>query len=809
VLCGLAQSFASQRPLVWVVEDLQFAPSDSLDMIQSLARVADGERMLLLLTSRSSASDDRLHLDTGAARLHRIRLPRLSARDVGELVNQYFGSDVLADRLAPQVAYKSDGVPFVALEILHALKESGRVERHTDGTWIEVARIEDLPLPSTVREMVALRLGKISDEDRQILDAASVSGFEFDVAMVARVLERTKVDILQRLAILERRWRLVRSAVEKLCFDHHTVHEVVYGDLMEVLREEYHRVYATHMARDIGDGTLDGLTAYRLVHHSLVGGASEISHRCLDAALVHLGETHQHARTIELVDKVLRAPDTLGGEDRARLLLRVCQPGGAFDLLGAHQRQHELCVEAERLALETDDAALASRAAASLALALSHLERHDAALESAQRAVDSGRRSGDVAVECRAVGIQGTVLGIAGRISEARSEHEQQLELALRSGASELVATAINAVGSIHLMEGELDDARRCFDRAIELYSEQSNRRGEVQALGHVGIVLCLQHRLDEALELLSTQLEIVRELGDRRAEAVTACNIGVTLWNQGRHRRAREYERQAIALCRQIGDRGREALAEGIIGNSYWSEGRLQEARTHANRQIALFRAMGDRRGEAFAQCSLAAVQLSEGRLEEGRARLAAALVTGRETGDRQCESVALYNLAYVASELDDTAKASQLVDECLALCEAHGNHLVQGLALLLRGECVAPEQAVAAYETALSHARDFRLTACEVMALCELARRDDSHVDAADKALARHTRMLNAEQLRRARWLLWKATGDRTHLDAAKRSLDDARDRVDPEHRKQMVARRPTHAAIVRDSAELHARA
>ena len=44
-------------------------------------------------------------------------------------------------------------------------------------------------LPDSVRSMIDIKIGRLDDGQRRILDAGAVFGYEFDSAIVAQVLE--------------------------------------------------------------------------------------------------------------------------------------------------------------------------------------------------------------------------------------------------------------------------------------------------------------------------------------------------------------------------------------------------------------------------------------------------------------------------------------------------------------------------------------------------------------------------------------------------------------------------------------------
>ena len=68
--------------------------------------------------------------------------------------------------------------------------------------------------------------------------------------LVADVLEVRRVRLLQALAHLERRSGIVRAAGRTYRFDHHQIQEVLYSELPDELREEYHSLIAELKWRD-------------------------------------------------------------------------------------------------------------------------------------------------------------------------------------------------------------------------------------------------------------------------------------------------------------------------------------------------------------------------------------------------------------------------------------------------------------------------------------------------------------------------------------------------------------------------------
>jgi hypothetical protein len=84
------------------------------------------------------------------------------------------------------------------------------------GRWTLGQSVPDLrrDLPESVRGMIQRKIGQLGEDDRRLLVAASVQGYEFDSAVVARVLGRDAAEVEERLDELDRVHAFVRAVRE-------------------------------------------------------------------------------------------------------------------------------------------------------------------------------------------------------------------------------------------------------------------------------------------------------------------------------------------------------------------------------------------------------------------------------------------------------------------------------------------------------------------------------------------------------------------------------------------------------------------
>lgn len=697
-LATLARELARERPLVLLVEDLQFAEEAGRVVFGALAHALAGSPVLLIGTHRRGVEEAWRAPLTRMPHCASIELGRLGARDVASLLEEALGAAGLTDDLGYQLLVKSDGNPFFLLELLRGLREGNFLTRRADGTWAATRDLRELQLPSSVLDLIRARVSGLSEEDRDLIDVAACLGHEFDPVLVGQVCGLRRIPVLRAFARLEREHRLVRSAGRGYVFDQRQVQEVLYDQLNEQLREAYHGCLADELdaARDPADPRQAAAVAAHRLRAAQVDRLPEL----LDLALRHLEGAHEHEEVVRIVTAVLARPGLLERDDRIELLLRVGSGHGALDRLARRDHQLRLVDEAVELAGPDTDVDLRLRVHRALSQVRWRRSENEEAEAAARRAIELAVEAGNRRLEAAAWGDLGNPLNSMGRYEEAGEAHERHARLAR-----------------------ELDEPR-----------------GEAVALGNLGMAARMTGRVDEAAAHHERQLELAIEIGDPYVEANACANLGIVRRAQNDYEDARRLYERHSELCRRQGDREGEVRAVGNLANLLWSLGHLEEGRAQRARHLELCREIGYRRGEAIALFNLATSDHETGAPEQ-------ALQGFRECA-AVCQEIGFTHLwvavgvGRAAVLLDDEARRAEARDELLSTVE---NASAAGLhALATQSRCLlavateSPEHVAAALEAV--DATSDRL-ANEERLYCEkllwTATGDPSHLESAMQRL------------------------------------------------------------------------
>ncbi len=265
---GMLAAASADRPLVLLLDDIQWADKGSLLLLRHLSATDRPMRVLVLATYRDnevSALLDTLaalHRQTGVTR---VDLKGLDDGEVLQCVKAIVGGAKYdaALGLARAVHNETDGNPFFVTEVLRHLTETGAVSQ--DGRWAGGAG--KLTLPDSVREVIGARLARLGGDCGRVLALAAVIGRDFDVDLLARATEMKEDALLDALdhatdaALIQE----LSDGVGRYHFAHGLIQHALYQELSATRRAKAHRTIA--LALDELCGARPGQRIGELARH--------------------------------------------------------------------------------------------------------------------------------------------------------------------------------------------------------------------------------------------------------------------------------------------------------------------------------------------------------------------------------------------------------------------------------------------------------------------------------------------------------------------------------------------------------------
>jgi predicted ATPase/DNA-binding SARP family transcriptional activator len=505
---------SADRPVLLVLDDLQWATKATLLLLRHVMRSAEQVRVLIVGTYR----DTELSADHPLAELladfrrqpevDRLSLSGLHPGEVATFMAETAGHEMDEHglTLARTIHGETDGNPFFVREIIRHLTETGGIAQ---------LPVDELGVPDSVREVVARRLARLSDDANRALRLAAVIGTEFELPVVSTaggfddetvlcaleeaIAARVVIEVsatrfrfahaLIRVTLYDsltatRKVRLHRKAAQAI----ETIHESALDDYLPALAHHWARASApaADTTRAVGYATRAGdralaqlahdeaVTYYRQALELLGAAPGSVEGRRLPL-LIALGEAERRAGDTAHRETLLRACHLAAEQRDAVSLARaaLANTRGVYaSAIGEVDHERVAAFEAALDAVGGDDTPTRARLLAALAAEITWTGDRERRVLLADEALAIARRCGDAATLALVLLHRIFTIYSAVALDELLANTEELLALAERLDDPVIRTQALWLRGRILAPAGDMEDANRRFDAAERLAEE-------------------------------------------------------------------------------------------------------------------------------------------------------------------------------------------------------------------------------------------------------------------------------------------------------------------------------------------------
>jgi len=255
---------ARERPVVLVLEDLHWSDPSTIEWLDYYARRSDNARLMLIVTGRPEGPQQAVFRDLGArGHAHAIQL---------EAIDESCISDYLTVRLehppSPALAAltfsRTDGFPLFIDALVDQWLEHGLIQK-LNGHWSAAAADEELleGVPENLSQLIEQQLAGLQEEERVLLETASLAGSPFSAAAVAHAIEQSDEQTEALFGRMARSGRLIRNAGEDRWpdgtvtatfeFRHELYRQALYESIPSSRRARLHLALGDRLERGWGE----------------------------------------------------------------------------------------------------------------------------------------------------------------------------------------------------------------------------------------------------------------------------------------------------------------------------------------------------------------------------------------------------------------------------------------------------------------------------------------------------------------------------------------------------------------------------
>ena len=685
------EALARDRPLVVVLDDVNWGEPTFLDLVEHIAEWSRGAPILLVCLARPELLDERPAWSGGKLNSTSLLLEPLNDEEFDLLVSAHLGPGTLEEEVRAQIMQVAEGNPLFVEETVALLVGEGLLTRE-NGHWA-AAGLEKVPIPPTIQALLAARIDRLPAPERAVLERASVEGQVFHTGALGGLQEgRDGTARLVHALVRKELVRPERSAFpgeEAFRFRHILIRDAAYESIPKETRADLHEQFA--------DWLVEAAGARSLEYEEIVAYHLECAYR-LRAQLGPVGE-----RGRALADE---AAERLAGSAK-RAVARNDMPAAAtlyaratdlaaegplrIELLVAHARTLVEIGELDAAEMKLRDAVQEAEAAGDRRLAMrarvedQHLRLKTDPTETTEEARRVAESSlplfdefADEAGLASAWDLLGQVHLMACRYELRAEALARALEHARRAGDEREDAILIGLGTAPYWGPTPVDE---CTKRCEDLLAEIGGRRPTVEAalVGTLAGLEAMRGNFDEARGLYARQQSMHEDLGLPYSLAAATIMAGRIEMLAGEPAAAEAELRRGYVILEGMGELGVLSTLAAYLADAVYAQGRYDEADrlTHVSEDAAT---SDDIASHVWWRVTRARILARRGSHEEAERIGSEALALAEVTDDLVIRGRALTDLAEVRRLGEASDGSVPLLEEALRLFEAKGDTVSAG---------------------------------------------------------------------------------------------------------------------------------
>jgi tetratricopeptide (TPR) repeat protein len=559
---------AQVQPVAILIEDLHWADPSTVELIRLLVERAATAHLLLLCTARPE-----LHQQWSLRSHHtQIKLNRLSARNVREMIAQVATRSALANEAIDAMIERTGGVPLFVEELTRAVLESGR------------AKLATRDIPVTLNDSLMARLDLLGPA-KEVLQIGAVIGSEFSYELLHAVHPIAQQDLEAALgSAADAELVYVRGIAPDSTyqFKHALVRDAAHEALLKSRRKELHQRVA----------------------------------RVIDEKFPILKEGHPEL----LARHWAEAGETEPAMAQWKLAGKAAESRAAFKEAEESYEQALALINQLPESRDRDLHELELQTSISLT---SYYLRADAneSINAAERAVALSQKSGNLKQLADSTGYRWFLARTSGDIRLSSALADQTLEVARREGSAASLSFAQIAQFIVRYDLGDLGGAEKHFAAAQKFFEDPGYRRFMFPIIGlafaHASMNAWILGRIGAAREHEARMMVTVDK---NKPLAMAACTqyaaIIRTLIRD--HAEAQRLAAEAVDLCEKISFAQGAAASRCVLGYERTLLHHAAEGPALIRNGIAAMDAMASRSGLGALTALLAEALAHQGSLPE-----------------------------------------------------------------------------------------------------------------------------------------------------------------------------------------------
>jgi adenylate cyclase len=561
VVKKLLFSFSSQRPLLVIIEDVQWIDDASAEFLIQSSKEVKEYPILLIYSFRKS-----LKKKESIAGAKRIRLVPLKNTESDKLIRFIIKENSIYKLMKDKIITTANGNPLFIEEIVRGIEER-RLSADKDRLGNYPESFTDFQIPDTVQSIARARIDVLPVGLKEILYQASVLG------------KYIEMNLLQKITNLK--FKVLWETLKKLEKDEF-IEKVEAGPQTQT--QQYY-AFTHSLVQEIAYNSLLFKTRRNL--HAKIGSVMEEMYLSkIDAKVEELAYHFKNSN-----DKVKAVFYLNKAGDKAQSLY-------AFSNAINYYLDNIKILESTEL--EGKQLVQLSETYNKLAFSQSILGARKEAKENLNKALECCRKTKDKDNESLIIISMGNLYGDTGQWDKAIEYLQNSLLITKKLNNLKRKARIIKGIGLACLFKGDTSTGYSYLKESINICKEIKALDVYAMALNNIGIYYDMLGKWEKAIEAYKESLSIAKKNNNIIIISNIMNNIGFAYSSLGESKQAIYYLKESVKIADKIGDIYNKGINYIHLGEEYLKKDEFEEVKYYIFQAEKIFEELEDKLGLA-----------------------------------------------------------------------------------------------------------------------------------------------------------------------------------------------------------------
>ncbi len=647
-------AIAADKPLVLILDDIQWADRTSIGLFAYLARNIRNLPVLLVGLYRPPeiALDNtdllgtirQLRIEDAAAN---IDLLRLNETDTLSVVERILDDKPVDNKIVSEIYRQSEGNPLFIFELTRLMKDRNTIKKDNSDKWVFNEEASLGMMSDKVQDVIKQRVDRLEDESKEVLRFASCQGEYFQSSVLIDCLKLDKISLLKMLQHLDKEFNVIHYENKSYRFDHILIRNVLYESILPELREEYHKLIADSLIKSSGSKSE---YASVIAHHLISGNSEEEAVKYLLAAAKTARELYAVEEAFSFYKKLLSIDERIGLNTECR---KSMEEGlGDINLFTGNPQEALLHFNRfSELVNESEDTAGKIRALRKSAECFRITGKLKEAEELSLKAVETAFGNDNTAERIESLNTLASVYASKADYEKMIEKSNEALGYCKQIKDVKNSSVCLGSLGTAYWHLGNYPVASAHLNEAASIQRNIGDTRGLSTTLNFLALSSLKQGRLEDALKAGQESVEIKTKIGDGQKIPGGLNVLGDIYREIGDHDKAIGYHQKSLILAEEYKNKG--AMCDNLrdLGEDYFLKGDMEQALKYYNEAMELAASSKIKWYETRSCISLAEFYLESGDLSEAKKYIEKGLKYSYDIGARDLIIEALWNKAKIHS--------------------------------------------------------------------------------------------------------------------------------------------------------------